>query len=51
MTQFQINPDFMDANILTKFYEDQIEDVAFIALTRFFYDLTWWPSFWPQMTQ
>ena len=37
-------------SILTKLEEDWTKTVASRVFTRFFYDLTYWPSFWPNMT-
>ena len=37
-------------SILTKLEEDWTKTVASRVFTRFFYDLTYWPSFWPDMT-
>ena len=39
-------------SFLTKFDEDWTKTVAsgvFTRFTRFFYDLTYWPQFWPRM--
>ena len=47
---FKLDPDFIKANILTNFHDDWMHNVACIVFTRFFYHLTYWPSFWPHMT-
>ena len=36
--------------VLSKFNEDWTKTVASRVFTRFFYDLTYWPTFWPDMT-
>ena len=47
---FKLVRDFIKSNILTKFHESWIENVASRAYTRFFSDFTWWPSFWRDIT-
>ena len=47
---FKLVRDFIKANSLTKSHEYQTENVAPKVYTRFFQDLTWWPSFWPNVT-
>ena len=37
---FKLDLDFIETNNLTKFYEDEVENVASGVLTWFFYDLT-----------
>ena len=41
---------FIKINILKNFHDDWMHNVACIMLTRFFYDLAYWLSFWPDMT-
>ena len=36
-------------SILTKFDEDWTKTMVSKVFTRFFYDLTYWPNFWPNM--
>ena len=45
------NLEVIKINILTKFHEDIVINVTSRVLTSFSYDLTWWPSFWPDLTQ
>ena len=47
---FQSDRDFIKTNILTYFYENWMNNVACNVFTRFSYNLTYWPSFWPNMT-
>ena len=42
------NPDFIKIHILTEFHKDQMKNVTSIVYTRFFFDLTQWPSFDPR---
>ena len=37
-------------SILTKFYEDWTKTVASRVFRRFFYEVTYWPSFWSNIT-
>ena len=47
---FEPDLDFMKTNILTKIHQNPMQNAASIANIKFSYDLTQWPSFWPQMT-
>ena len=47
---FELDLAFIKTNILTNFYDDWMHNVACIVFIRFFYHLTYWPSFWPNMT-
>ena len=46
---FKLVRDIIKANILSNFQEYWTENMASRAYTMFFLDLTWWPSFWPNM--
>ena len=48
---FELDPDIVKMIILSKFDEDWTKTVASRVFTRFFCDLTYWPSFWPGMIQ
>ena len=43
---FKLVRNIIKENILSNFQEHWTENMAY---TRFFLDLTWWPSFWPNM--
>ena len=47
---FELNWDIVKMIILSKFDEDWTKTMASRVFTRFFYDLTYWPCFWPDMT-
>ena len=47
---FELDPDFIKANILTNFHGDWMHNVDCRVFTRFSYDLTYWPSFWAEKT-
>ena len=47
---FELDWDIVKMIILSKFDEDWTKNVASRVFTRFFHDLTYWPSFWPDMT-
>ena len=47
---FKLDWDIVKMIILSKLDEDWSKTVASRVFTRFFYDLTYWPSFWPDMT-
>ena len=49
--RFELNLDIINTNILNKVHKDPFENVASRAVTRFFYYLTWWPSFKSKWTQ
>ena len=38
-------------NTLSNIYDEYSKNVTSGVLTRFFFDLAWRPSFWPQVTQ
>ena len=46
---FELDPDIVKMIILSKFDEDLTKTVVSKVFTKFFYDLTYWPSFWPDM--
>ena len=46
---FKLLRDIIKANILNNFQEYWTENMASRAFTFFWSDLTWWPSFWPNM--
>ena len=46
---FKLVRNIIKANILSNFQEYWTENMASRAYTTFFLDLTWWPSFWPNM--
>ena len=47
---FELDRDSVKMIVLSKFDEDWTKTVASRVFTRFFYDLTYWPTFWPDMT-
>ena len=47
---FELDRDIVKMIILSKFDEDWTKNVASRVFTRFFHDLTYWPSFWPNVT-
>ena len=49
-TKFELDRDIVKMIILSKFDDDWTKTVASRVFTRFLYDLTYWPSFWPDMT-
>ena len=48
---FELNLEIIKKNILSNIHDDYLKNVTSGVLTRFSFDLAWWPSFWPQMTQ
>ena len=48
---FKLDLDLIEANILSKFHQDWVKTMTSRVLTNFSFDLTLWPSFWPQVTQ
>ena len=46
---FELDRDIVKMIILSKFDENWTKTVASRVFTRFFYDLTYWLSFWPSM--
>ena len=48
---FEPDLDLIEANILSKFHQNWVKTMTSRVLTSFSFDLTWWPSFWPQVTQ
>jgi hypothetical protein len=48
---FELELGIIKTRILTKFQKDTVINVTSRVLTSFSYDLTWWPNFWPHMTQ
>ena len=47
---FELDRDIVMMIILSKFDDDWTKTVASRMFTRFFYDLTYWPTFWSDMT-
>ena len=47
---FELDRDIVRMIILSKFDDDWTKTMASRVFTRFFYDLTYWPCFWPNMT-
>ena len=47
---FKLVKNFIKTNILIKFHNNPTENVASRAYKNFFQDLTYWPSFWPDLT-
>ena len=47
----KLDLDLIEANILSKFHQDWVKTMTSGVLTSFSFDLTKWPSFWPQLTQ
>ena len=47
---FKLDWDIVKMIILSKLDEDWTKTVAPRVFTRFFHDLTYWPSFWPNVT-
>ena len=48
---FELDLEIIKTNIWSKIHDDWFKNVTSKVLTRFSFDLTWWPSFWPQVTQ
>ena len=48
---FELDLEIIKTNILSKIHDDHFKNVTSKVLTRFSFDLTRWPSFWPQVTQ
>ena len=48
---FKLDLEIIKANILSNIHNDCFKNVTSWVLTSFSFDLTWWPSFWPQVTQ
>ena len=42
--------ELIKTNILSKIQDDCFKNVTARVLTRFSFDLAWWPTFWPQVT-
>ena len=47
----KFDPEIIKTNILSKIHDYCFKNVTARVLTRFSFDLAWWPSFWPQVTQ
>ena len=47
---FKLDLDIVKMIILSKFDKNWTKSVASRVFTRFFFDLAYWPSFWPDMT-
>ena len=48
---FKLDLELIKTNILSKIHDDCFKNVTARVLTRFSFDLAWWPSFWSQVTQ
>ena len=48
---FKLDLEIIKMNILSKINDDYLKNVTSGVLTRFSFDLAWWPSFWSHMTQ
>ena len=46
---FKLDRDIVKMTILSKFYDDWTKTVTPGVFTRFILDLTYWPSFWPNI--
>ena len=46
----ELDLEITKANILSNIHDDCFKNVTSGVLTSFSFDLTWWPSFWPQVT-
>ena len=47
---FELDLEIMKANILSTIHDDCFKNLTSRVLTIFSFDLTWWPSFLPQVT-
>ena len=47
----ELDLELIKTNILSTNHDHCLKDVTARVLTRFSFDLAWWPSFWPQVTQ
>ena len=47
---FKSDLEVIKIHVRNNFHDDRIKTVTSTAMTRFFYDLTQWPSFWPELT-
>ena len=48
---FEQDLEITKRNILSNIHDDYLKNVTSGVLTRFSFDLSWWPNFWPQVTQ
>ena len=48
---FKLDLEIIKTNILSNIYDDYFKNVTSGVLTSFSFDLAWWPSFWPKVTQ
>ena len=48
---FKLDLEIIKINILSNMYDDYLKNVTSGVLTKFSFDLAWWPSFWPHVTQ
>ena len=44
---FKLDLEIIKTNILSNIYNNYLKNVTAGVLTRFSFDLAWWPSFWP----
>ena len=47
----KLHLEIIKTNILSKIHDDHFKNVTSRVLTRFSFDLAWWPSVWLQVTQ
>ena len=48
---FELDIEIIKTNILSYIHDDYLKNVTLGVLTRFSFDLAWWPSFLPQVAQ
>ena len=48
---FKLDLEIIKTNSLSNIYDDYLKSVTSGELTRVSFDLAWWPSFWPHLTQ
>ena len=51
LPSFKLDLEIIKTNILSNIYDDYLKNVTSGVLTRFSFDLAWWPSFWSHVTQ
>ena len=47
----KLDLELIKTNMLSNIYDDYLKNVTSGVLTSFSFDLAWWPSFWPRVTQ
>ena len=48
---FKLDLEIINTYICSNINDDNLKNVASGVLTKFSFDLAWFPSFWPQVTQ